>query len=372
MCLTKRLFFILLITVLASTAWADPPVWQSSFGTALGQSDDDCDQVPVGFTFNFYGNPSTNVWVNSNGNMTFSACFTSWSSPDIPEGPWDLIGALYGDFNPAVFGDAYYNTLGTAPFRTFVATWNVVPEFSDLGPFYNTFQATLYESSDAILFGYNGLTTDGFNWNGPSMDVGITSGTGLFINSASGAAIPALDQTNICYLPDGAGDYVELAGPCEIEVAIDIKFCSDPNAFNCKKNGVLPVTIFGNDLLDGTGIDPSTLQLCLADLSVCVGGPKDYSIADRGTPPGDLGAAQCAIDPATGLELDWLNQDGIMDIDAAFYAADVQTMLATFCSGPKDGISPDLVIVGSTFDGIPIFSTPVGNAGIDQLVKKNK
>ena len=47
-----------------------------------------------------------------------------------------------------------------------------------------------------------------------------------------------------------------------IEVDIDIKFSSDPNAFTCKKCGLLPVTIFGNDLFDGWDIDVSSLQLC--------------------------------------------------------------------------------------------------------------
>ncbi len=45
------------------------------------------------------------------------------------------------------------------------------------------------------------------------MDVGIESGTGLYINSASGSAIPPLDRTNICYYPE-EGTYEESMGPC--------------------------------------------------------------------------------------------------------------------------------------------------------------
>jgi hypothetical protein len=158
----------------------------------------------------------------------------------------------------------------------------------------------------------------------------------------------------------------------QIEVAIDIKFCSDPNAFNCKKKGVLPVTIFGTESFDVADIDVSTLQLCQADLSACTNGPKDWSMDDRGDPVSDLGAAMCAIDPATGLELDTLNPDGFLDLDAAFEASEVQTILEVFCGGLKNGVSPALVIIGSTFDGTPIISVPFPNTGIDQLVKKNK
>jgi hypothetical protein len=52
-----------------------------------------------------------------------------------------------------------------------------------------------------------------------------------------------------------------------VALDIDIKFCSDPNAFNCKKKGVLPVTIFGTDAFDVFDIDISSLQLCTEDLN---------------------------------------------------------------------------------------------------------
>lgn len=160
-----------------------------------------------------------------------------------------------------------------------------------------------------------------------------------------------------------------------MRVDIDIKFCSDPNAFNCKKKGVLPVTIFGTaESFDVNDIDPSTLQLCLEDNSACTNGPRDWSIADRGDPTSDLGASQCALDevePGIFEEQDDLNPDGYLDLDAAFEASEVQDMLGVFCDGPKNGVSPALVITGSTWDGTQIYSVPFPNAGIDQLVKKN-
>ena len=138
----------------------------------------------------------------------------------------------------------------------------------------------------------------------------------------------------------------------------------------------MPVTIFGTASFDVSDIDLSTLQLCTADLLNCTSGLKDWSIADRGDPSSDLGAAQCAFaDPdGDGIfeEQDYLNPDGFLDLDAAFFASEVQAMLGAFCGGPKDGVSPDLVITGSTFGGVPIISAPIGNTGIDQLVKKNK
>jgi hypothetical protein len=164
-------------------------------------------------------------------------------------------------------------------------------------------------------------------------------------------------------------------GGMDIQVDIDIKFCSDPNAFNCKKNGVLPVTIFGTGDFLVEDIDPSSLRLCNSDLSVCTEAPRDYSYADRGDPLLDLGAAMCAIDSETGEELDWTeNQDTYVDLDAAFEASEVKTILGDFCDdAAKGAVSEALVIIGETYDGVPIYSVPQDdNTGIDRLVKVNK
>jgi hypothetical protein len=161
------------------------------------------------------------------------------------------------------------------------------------------------------------------------------------------------------------------------EVAIDIKFCSDPNAFNCKKKGVLPVTIFGTESFDVADIDVSTLRLCRDDTGDCTGPPTDWSFDDRGDPTTDLGASQCALvdtdgDEVPDTELHTLNPDGWGDLDVGFDAGEVQVMLGEFCGGPKNGVSATLFIEGETFDGTPIESIPVGNTGTDQLVKKNR
>ncbi len=163
-----------------------------------------------------------------------------------------------------------------------------------------------------------------------------------------------------------------LAGVRNFENAIDIKFCSDPNAFNCKKRGVLPVTLFGMADFDVLDVDISTLRLCRDDTGACIGPPTDWSYDDRGDPTSDLGAAMCAIDPTTEVELHTLNPDGFDDLDVGFDAGDVQAMLGDFCGGPKNGVSAMLFIEGETFDGTPIESIPVGNTGIDQLVKKGR
>jgi hypothetical protein len=122
-------------------------------------------------------------------------------------------------------------------------------------------------------------------------------------------------------------------------------------------------------------IDISSLQLCTEDLSACTNAPRDYSIAARGDPTSDLGAAQCAmLEVEEGIieEQDYLNPDGYLDLDAAFETSEVQDMLGTFCSDVKGATSEPLIITGTTLDGTTIFSVPVPNVGTDQLWKANK
>jgi hypothetical protein len=157
---------------------------------------------------------------------------------------------------------------------------------------------------------------------------------------------------------------------CSIPVDIDIKFCSNPNGFNCKNRGVTPVTVFGTEDFDVNDIDVSSLQLCLADLSLCTtSAPPDFSVADRGDPTEDIGASQCAV--IDDVEQDFRTLDGWDDLDVAFHTQDVVSVIG--CGGLSKGdASSTLVLIGETNGGTPIFSVPVDDVGIDQLlIQKN-
>jgi hypothetical protein len=159
--------------------------------------------------------------------------------------------------------------------------------------------------------------------------------------------------------------------PEQLTVDIDIKFCSNPNGYNCKSKGKTPLTILGTPTFDVNDVDISSLQLCLQDLSACTEAPESWSVFDRGDPTTDLGAAQCAIDPDTGQELDYLNQDGFDDLDVAFDTQEVVTVISCDDLNKRDA-SPTLVLIGQTVGGTPITSAPIGDVGIDQLlIQKN-
>jgi hypothetical protein len=266
-----------------SLAAAPPPSWESDLGVVLEHSpgvpvgDDDCADFPFGtplpFTFEFYGVGYSSLSANSNGNATFEVCNTNFNSSIPDANGYPILGVLYGDFNPADagapnpgIGDLYWNVLGTAPNRRVVITWLNVTEFYPINS--NTFQIQLFEGSNAIQFGYNGLD------NGGPMNVGIAVGVGpgaLYEHTASSnpdlqlIPITDLDGTNICYKPNGSTDYDVTLGPCTfgpelITVDLDIKPWSNRNPINISSRGVIPVAILGSADFDVTTVDVTTLR----------------------------------------------------------------------------------------------------------------
>ncbi len=163
------------------------------------------------------------------------------------------------------------------------------------------------------------------------------------------------------------------------EVDIDVKAFSNVNGFNCKKKGVLPVTIWGKCGFDVSEIDLSTVVLKLTN-GTDVGGPVVNSlICDRGDPEIDQGSSGGALVAdcfdAAGLpgqdgvaDKEGGTLDGVDDIDVRF---DAQTVIGNICTGAsKRDIIPTngLVIMGELNDGTMFTSVPFPDVGIDQLL----
>jgi hypothetical protein len=175
--------------------------------------------IPANFNFKFYGLEYNQIYVNSNGNITFGREFpyADIELPAASETP--IIAPLAGDFDPEDDSEdnVYFKLTGDMPNRILVITWVNVQEYDPNGP--NTFQLKLFEGSNNIQFGYNGLTTSGFD-NGFGtyypQEVGISSASDQVLFAAVGDEIPDLDGTNICISPTGpeAVEYNVYYGVC--------------------------------------------------------------------------------------------------------------------------------------------------------------
>ncbi len=127
-------------------------------GTAVTLSDDvHSGVVPIGFPFCYNGNTYTQCVIASNNYITFdltrAGTYSPWSTVAIPAalpvGPQNAILQPWQDIHPGVGGSIRYQTLGVAPYRRFVVSYQNVPMFSCTGQLY-TSQIVLYESTNCI------------------------------------------------------------------------------------------------------------------------------------------------------------------------------------------------------------------------------
>jgi hypothetical protein len=143
--------------------------------------------VPIGFSFGFYGTAESELYISTNGLLSFDESYPwfvnrALDSVDLVGDPL-LVAPLWHDWNfdgelQPLTDAVYYDTLGSPGSQRFVVQWNRAyndtPTISD--PV--TFQAVLYENGN-ILFHYFDVTTlvTPSN-NGGSATVGIRNAGG--------------------------------------------------------------------------------------------------------------------------------------------------------------------------------------------------
>jgi uncharacterized protein (TIGR03437 family) len=156
-------------------------------GVRLELDDDDSELVDLPFAFPFYGVSYRQVWVNSDGNLTFTAgdnASTERSLGRVTAGAPRIAG-LFRDLDPtySLFGVRLLSEAARV-----VVSWNKVPEYSDSGngPI-QTFQIRLYPDG-RIEFAFSGITTT-------SAVVGISPG-GL---KGAGAVVSFSDGSSAEY-----------------------------------------------------------------------------------------------------------------------------------------------------------------------------
>jgi uncharacterized protein (TIGR03437 family) len=129
-------------------------------GTLLALADDDTRMVPLAFPFPFFGNTLQNVFVNSDGNLTFTQGDNGATERSLGRlaGGAPRIAPLFEDLDPSQSKQGVYVT--SEPGRL-VVSWVQVPEFSVFGTGgIETFQVRLYPDG-RIQFAYNGINTGG-------------------------------------------------------------------------------------------------------------------------------------------------------------------------------------------------------------------
>ena len=125
-----------------------------------GLGDDDSRQIDLPFPFPFFGNSYTSVFVNSDGNLTFTASDTASSDRSVARfnaGP-PRIAPLFSDLDPSR-QDAAVTILAES--SRVVISWDSVPVYTDSGVgARQTFQVRLF-ATGAIEFAYSNIAISG-------------------------------------------------------------------------------------------------------------------------------------------------------------------------------------------------------------------
>lgn len=155
----------------------------SSTGTILaGRSDDSMTgPIDMGFTFSFYGNNYSQIYVCNNGYVTFTNDGCSYTNGAVPNAgtPNNIIAPYWDDLY--TLGEVRYETLGTSPSRRFVVSWLGVDQYAARGQGDMTFQAILYETNNRVKMQFMDTLVD---------NAGISYGAGatIGIEGAGGTA----------------------------------------------------------------------------------------------------------------------------------------------------------------------------------------
>jgi hypothetical protein len=122
----------------------------SSVGTEIFPGEDNYVNVPIGFSFPFYDNNYSDVFVCSNGLLTFGSGSTVYSNDPIPDtdSPDNYIAPWWDDLSPQDGHVYYYQDVAN---NRFIASYVNVPNWNYGGDL--NFQAILYPDGD-IDFNY--------------------------------------------------------------------------------------------------------------------------------------------------------------------------------------------------------------------------
>lgn len=159
----------------ASPSWID-----ASSGDILPLfCDSCCMEVPLGFTFEYYGQKYSSIWVCEDGFISFSPISNpmpiTYCLP-YERTPNNIIAAFWEDLDLTNFGYLFSLSEGTEPDRRITIQWDYIPLYGDIGG--ATFEITLFEGSNHILVQYDDTTFGTTSDDGANAMAGIENATG--------------------------------------------------------------------------------------------------------------------------------------------------------------------------------------------------
>ncbi len=257
--------------------------------------------VPIGFSFNFFGNDYSQCIISSNGYISFNtneaAAYSPWeikgpipgnTNSDYPANRvTNSIMGFYADIRPRQNdGTLDYSTIGTAPNRQFVISFCDVPMYS-CTTLVTSFQIILHETTNEIDV-HIANAPNCPDWNDGYAIEGIQNANGTVAYTVPGRNFPnqwTAYQSSHKWTPTGGSNYTVTTIPYEpvpnadaiitwyangttrVDTGSSISVTPDINTFyvaqvtNCQDtiSDTVRVVMGGGPTIDSVGFkDPST------------------------------------------------------------------------------------------------------------------
>ncbi|PKP04951.1 MAG: hypothetical protein CVU11_02065 [Bacteroidetes bacterium HGW-Bacteroidetes-6] len=192
------------------------PPYPVTSGTVFSLGTDDIwssSPITIPFNFCFFGSSYNQIWVGSNGVLTFTnpgSTYCPWSfTASVPSSSliMNSVFGVYQDIDPSVCGTIRYAVLGSYPCRTFVFNFNQVCHFSCTS-LTTTTQMVLYEGTNVIeVYVYNKPLCS--SWNNGNSLIGIQNSTGTLGYAPPGRNTGQWTATNEAwrFTPSGPPNY---------------------------------------------------------------------------------------------------------------------------------------------------------------------
>ncbi len=172
------------VTVVTVVGYAVEPTtytYRTITGESLQLGDDSSAEIAAPFPIRLGGASFDRLFVNSNGNITFSGAYQAYVNQPLPALAAGIIVApFWDDLTPAsgTSQNVYWAVTGTAPNRELVVEWRDLPPYACRAEAASTvtFQVVFDEGSDRVLFNYADVIVGGGcsdNDRGGSATVGI-------------------------------------------------------------------------------------------------------------------------------------------------------------------------------------------------------
>lgn len=232
-------------------------------GTTVSLGDDQVSgNLPIGFTFNYFGIDYTDFYISSNGFIGFNAvtsngCCSGQTIPTAGD-PDNIIAFAWEDIHPGMGGTVRYLTTGTAPNQKLIVEFFGVPHYG--GGNAITVQVHLYETSGIIEIHTTSMPSDGGNH---TMGIENVDGTIGYAVPGRNSVSWSISNDYVAFIPTYCAlTSIDVTNAVSADLGADFSLCPGETAYVSPALGM--TSYLWNDLS--------------SDDSLAIAGPGQYYV----------------------------------------------------------------------------------------------